>query len=93
MKPHTLRRPGRKNKLLIAFKAGDLQAYARLMRRYQDFVNRTAFDFTNDKAKAIEVAIRAFMKLWNEREKIPDNASLMAYLRKFVGEIVFPHEN
>lgn len=93
MKPYTLRRPGREKELLVAFKAGDLQAYACLMRKHQDFVNRTALTFTKDKTKAIEVAIRAFMKLWSERENIPDNASLMAYLRKFVGEIALPDED
>jgi hypothetical protein len=81
-----LRHPGTEKDLLIAFKAGDLQAYACLMRRYQDFVNNTSFIFTKDKARAIEVAIRVFMRLWNERAEISDNVPLVIYLRKFIAD-------
>ena len=73
--------------LLIAFKGGDMQAYARIMIRYQVFTNRVAFAFTKDKDKAAELTIKVFMRLWNKRDDIPESASIMAYLCKFTREL------
>jgi DNA-directed RNA polymerase specialized sigma24 family protein len=72
--------------LIKAFKAGDLQAYAHLMRQHQDAAYKIAFAFTKDKNKSQEMTIAGFMRLWNERANIPCNASIIAYLCKYMRE-------
>jgi DNA-directed RNA polymerase specialized sigma24 family protein len=73
--------------LIRAFKDGDMEAYAYLMRKHQDAAHKIAFAFTKDKEKSMEVVIVVFMRLWNKRASIPDNASIIAYLSRFIRDV------
>jgi DNA-directed RNA polymerase specialized sigma24 family protein len=76
------------NQVLIrAFKEGDMNAYAHLMRKHQEAAHRIAFAFTKDEEKSAELVIVVFMRLWNKRESIPEGASIIAYLSKFIREV------
>jgi DNA-directed RNA polymerase specialized sigma24 family protein len=77
----------KKQQLIDALRNGDFQAYARIMRYYFNYVNKAALKITKDKEMAADVAFKVFIRLWNKRKEIPQGASILAHLYKYLNDI------
>jgi len=73
--------------LVVAFKTGDMVAYAEIMRRHQDLVYSAAFARKADKDAASELTIKTFMHFWNNRTKIHPDTMLRTYFCNKVYEL------
>ena len=76
------------NALIAALRNSDPHAYEFIVEHYFDDMCKIAFGLTNEKATAATVVSLAFHRLWEERESIPDGASILAHLNKYIGDAI-----
>jgi DNA-directed RNA polymerase specialized sigma24 family protein len=79
--------PVLRTSLIAALRDSDPHAYEFIVESYFDKAYRIAFAFTKDKAKASTVVSLAFQRLWDKRASIPDGASIIAHLTKYIRQI------
>ncbi|WP_133992221.1 RNA polymerase sigma factor [Dinghuibacter silviterrae] len=76
-------------RLVRRLKNGDFQAYGILIRKYQYFVNSTAYKLTLDKAAGYNLAVESMLALWNFRAAIPKSSGIrqkgfLEFLRELI---------
>lgn len=67
--------------LVQASRAGDRQAFGRIVRRYQSLVCSTAYSATGSLERSEDVAQETFVTAWQQLPALRDPASLRGWLR------------
>lgn len=76
-----------KDQLAFRIKCADEQAFELLFRKYYVRLCRFANKYSNDPDEAREIVQEVFVKIWEEKENIDPEASLVAYLFKITQNI------
>jgi RNA polymerase sigma-70 factor (ECF subfamily) len=76
-----------KDQLALRIKRADEQAFELLFRKYHVRLCRFANKYSNDPDEAREIVQEVFVKIWEEKENIDPEASLVAYLFKITQNI------
>ncbi|HLV80517.1 MAG TPA: RNA polymerase sigma factor [Chthonomonadaceae bacterium] len=71
--------------------AGDVEAFGRLVRRYQRRLVRFVERMTGDAETAEDAAQEAFLRLWRTRETYRPQGSLSSYLLRIVRNLCLDH--
>lgn len=66
--------------LIRAAKAGDIEAFTRLVRSYQDFLFRTAFAIVHDYSEAQDIVQEAFVKAFVSLRTLKDAKAFASWI-------------
>jgi RNA polymerase sigma-70 factor, ECF subfamily len=76
-----------KDQIALRIKSADEQAFELLFRKYYVPLCRFANKYSNDPEEAREIVQEVFVRIWEEKENIDPEASLVAYLFKITQNI------
>lgn len=77
-----------KRQFVTALREGDENAFEDIVRHYMVDATKIALSFAKDRDKADKAVFIAFCELWDNRDRIPEGASIQAYLTKWIREII-----
>lgn len=75
------------NLLNISLKKGDTRAYQTIFDMYYTRLFSYVSSYTKNESNAKDIVQEAFIKLWNNRNKIDANSSVLAFLHKIAYNI------
>ncbi len=75
--------------LLLLISAGDTRAFRHLYDNYHNKIFSISFKFTGEKQASEDAVQDIFIKLWTNKEKLPEIKNFNAYLNKVIRNHVF----
>lgn len=74
--------------LVQRFQAGDRDAFAELIRRYQNYIASIAYSATGDFARSEDIAQQAFLTAWQRQAELKDPRRWSGWLRGIVRNLL-----
>lgn len=71
----------------LSLKKGDTRAYQAIFDKYYQRLFSYINTYTKDESNTKDILQETFIKLWNNRENIDENSSILAYLHKIAYNI------
>ncbi len=77
------------DKILLQFKAGDVEAFRKIYDTFCDQLYRFAFSYLKDSFESQEIVQDVFLKIWEKRAELDVQKSLKSYLYRITVNKVF----
>jgi RNA polymerase sigma-70 factor (family 1) len=77
--------------LICALKTGDTNVFTQFYQQHFKTIKLTAWFVVKSEAMAEDITQQAFIKLWEVREQLNENLSVIAYLRRISNNLTLDH--